>query len=91
MDLFQVSGFKFQVKAFDLLCASASLREARFRSFKMITLLMIFFGIAILQAGIRMMVGHDLSAVPMAACIVGFALIFKAVARLLLWLAPKSA
>jgi len=55
----------------------------------MTTLLMFFFGVAILQAGIRMMVGHEMSVVPLFACALGVVLIMKAILRLLLWIAPK--
>jgi hypothetical protein len=56
----------------------------------MITFLMLFLGIAILQAGFRMLAGHELSLVPVLACLGGFALILKGVRRFLLWIAPRE-
>lgn len=56
----------------------------------MITFLMLFFGIAILHAGIRMLMGHELSLVPVLACLGGLALVLKGGRRFLLWIAPRE-
>ena len=56
---------------------------------KMVTMLMLFFGIAVTQAAVRMVVGHELSVVPVMACLFGIALIMKGILRALLWIARE--
>lgn len=55
----------------------------------MTTMLMLLFGLAIFQAAARMLAA-ELSLVSVLACLAGLALIIRGVARVLVWIAPRS-
>lgn len=55
----------------------------------MTTFFMFFFGFAIMQAAVDMLISRELSLFPLLACMAGFALVLKGLGRLFLWLDRK--